>query len=289
MRINIPFKALKAFEASARHLNFTKAAQELYVSQAAVSHQIRLLEENLGVSLFKRLPRGLEMTNESKLLLPDVVEAFKILEKAYGQFEKGMLKETISVACVGTFAMGWLLPRLEVFNELHPNIDINLRTNNNVVNIVAEGLDVAIRYGDGNWPSTQNVLILNAPLTILCRPDTAERLKKPSDIRNEQLLRSYRQDEWMNWFKNAEVDPFHINGPVFDSSRLIVDAALMNGSLALVPASMFSAEVEQGLLVQPFNITSANEGYWFTFQNKRANNNAIDLFRNWIVEAGRKK
>ncbi|MBC0856518.1 LysR family transcriptional regulator [Pantoea stewartii] len=288
MRINIPFNALKAFEASARHLNFTKAAKELYVSQAAVSHQIRLLEENLGVTLFKRLPRGLEMTNESKLLLPDVVEAFKILEKAYGQFGKGMHKETISVACVGTFAMGWLLPKLEIFNELYPNIEINLRTNNNVVNIVSEGLDVAIRYGDGSWTSTQNVLILDAPLTILCRPDTAERLKKPSDIRNEQLLRSYRQDEWINWFKNAEVEPFNINGPVFDSSRLIVDAALMNGSLALVPASMFRVEVEQGLLVQPFNITSANEGYWFTCQNKIANNNAINLFRNWIVETGNK-
>ncbi|HEC1000803.1 TPA: LysR family transcriptional regulator, partial [Escherichia coli] len=170
MRSNPPLNALRAFEASARHLSFTRAALELYVTQAAVSQQVRLLEERLGMVLFKRLPRGLEMTEESRALFAVLTDAFGHIEKAFRQFEGGQFQEVLTVAAVGTFAVGWLLPRLDRFRQEHPFVKLRLRTNNNVVNLAAEGLDFAIRFGTGLWPSTHNEMLFNAPLTVLCTP-----------------------------------------------------------------------------------------------------------------------
>ncbi len=212
---------------------------ELFVSQAAVSQQVRLLEEKLGVILFKRLSRGLELTDEARLLFSKISEEFHRIEKAYRQFEGGKVREALTISCVGTFALGWLLPKIEDFQQRHPAIELSIQTNNNVVSIAGEGVDFAIRYGSGKWASSHNQLLLDAPLTLLCRPETAKRLTKPGDISGETLLRSYRLEEWDNWFAAAGISPFRINGPVFDSSRLIIDAVMITGGLALAPDVMF--------------------------------------------------
>lgn len=154
MKSDIPLNALRAFESAARHLNFTKAGLELYVSQAAVSQQVRLLEEKLGVILFKRLPRGLEMTDEARLLFASITDEFQRLEKAYRRFDGGAIKESLTISCVGTFALGWLLPRMENFKCRHPAIDIYLQTNNNVVSLAGEQLCLMSMEGcfkDTQW------------------------------------------------------------------------------------------------------------------------------------------
>lgn len=257
---------------------------ELFVSQAAVSQQVRLLEEKLGVILFKRLSRGLELTDEARLIFSKISEEFHRIEKAYRQFEGGKVREALTISCVGTFALGWLLPKIEDFQQRHPAIELSIQTNNNVVSIAGEGVDFAIRYGSGKWASSHNQLLLDAPLTLLCRPETAKRLTKPGDISGETLLRSYRLEEWDNWFAAAGISPFRINGPVFDSSRLIIDAVMITGGLALAPDVMFQTEIKQGLLARPFNIYSGHDGYWLTWQRARKMTQSMEIFREWIIE-----
>lgn len=284
MKSDIPLNALRAFEASVRHLNFTRAGMELFVSQAAVSQQVRLLEEKLGVTLFKRLSRGLELTDEARLLYSKISEGFNSIEKAYRQFEGGAIREALTISCVGTFALGWLLPKIEDFQQKHPSIELSIQTNNNVVSIAGEGVDFAIRYGSGNWASSHNQLLFEAPLTLLCRPETAMRLLTPGDIIGEKLLRSYRHEEWDNWFAAAGIAPFRVNGPVFDSSRLIIDAVMIIDGVALAPDIMFEPEIKQGLLVRPFDIYSGDDGYWLTWQRARKITHSMQIFREWIIK-----
>jgi len=283
MRSNLPLNALRAFEASARHLSFTRAAMELYVTQAAVSQQVRILEDRLGMVLFKRLPRGLEMTDESRALFAVLTDAFGHIENVFRQFEGGQYHEVLTVAAVGTFAVGWLLPRLQQFRQEHPIVELRLRTNNNVVNLAAEGLDFAIRFGAGLWPSTHNEKLFDAPLTVLCTPATAQRLRGPASLFKENLLRSYRADEWDNWFTAAGVVPERINGAIFDSSRLMIETAIHTGGVALAPAKMFARELDSGLLVCPFDTTISQGSYWLTHLKSKPMTPSMELFRDWLV------
>jgi LysR family transcriptional regulator of beta-lactamase len=173
-RAQLPLNALRAFEASARHLSFTRAAIELCVTQAAVSHQVKGLEQRLGTSLFRRLPRGLALTDEGLALLPPVRDSFDRMGDVLERFAAGRVMEVLSVGVVGTFAVGWLLPRLPAFREAHPFVDLRLFTNNNRIDIAGEGLDCAVRFGDGAWHGTQAVPLFAAPMTPLCAPLVAE-------------------------------------------------------------------------------------------------------------------
>ncbi|WP_061179880.1 transcriptional regulator GcvA [Caballeronia pedi] len=283
MRPHLPLNALRAFEASARHLSFTRAAQELNVTQAAVSQQVRALEERLGTPLFRRLPRGLHVTDEGRALLPVLSDAFGRIEAVLKQFEGGHFHEVLTVGVVGTFAVGWLMPRLKAFRETHPFVELRLLTHNNLVDPASEGLDFAIRFGTGNWPATHNALLLDAPLAALCAPDIARRLNKPSDLANEVLLRSYRADDWTDWFDAAALDAWTMNGPVFDSSRLMVEAAVQGAGVALAPPRMFVRELQAGLLVRPFDIEVKTGSYWLTWLKSRRLSPGMQLFRDWIV------
>ncbi|WP_321813506.1 MULTISPECIES: LysR family transcriptional regulator [unclassified Paraburkholderia] len=288
MRPNVPLHALRAFEASARHLSFTRAGLELKVTQAAVSQQVRMLEDWLGVPLFRRLPRGLGMTDEARALLPVLSDAFGRIETVLKQFEGGRLREVLTVGVVGTFAIGWLMPRLKAFREAYPFVELRLLTNNNLVDLAGEGLDFAIRFGDGKWPATQNTHLLDAPLAVLCAPEIARRLRTAGDLARETLLRSYRTDEWLRWFDAAGVEPWTVSGPIFDSSRLMAEAAMQAAGVALAPARMFERELQMGLLVRPFDVEVPTGSYWLTSLASRAMTPAMRLFEAWIVaEAAR--
>ena len=285
VRPYLPLNALRAFEASARHLSFTRAAIELCVTQAAVSHQVKLLEERLGASLFHRLPRGLALTDEGRALLPTLEEAFDRIGGLLDQFEGGRFREVLTVGAVGTFAVGWLLPRLTRFREAHPFVDLRLSTNNNRVDIAAEGLDYAIRFGDGAWHGTDAVRLFDAPLSVLCAPEIACRLRDPADVGRETLLRSYRADEWPGWFAAAGVEPSAmqpVKGPVFDSSSLMVEAAIQGAGVALAPVSMFRRPLALGLIEQPFAVTVCKGSYWLTSLKSRPETPTMHSFRDWL-------
>ncbi len=143
---------------------------ELRVGQAAISHQVKGLEARLGVQLFRRLPRGLALTDEGQALIPAIAESFGRLRATLERFEKGHFRGIVSIGVVGTFATGWLLPRLHSFREAHPFVDLRIQTNNNRVDLAGEGLDFAIRYGNGSWRNTDAIQLFPAPLSAVCAP-----------------------------------------------------------------------------------------------------------------------
>ncbi|HJV41469.1 LysR family transcriptional regulator [Caulobacter sp.] len=281
-RAQLPLNALRAFEASARHLSFTKAAIELCVTQAAISHQVKGLEARLGAALFRRLPRGLALTDEGLALLPSVRESFDRLDDTLARFEGGRVTEVLSVGVVGTFAVGWLLPRLPAFREANPFIDLRLFTNNNRADLAGEGLDCAIRFGDGAWHGVQAAPLFAAPMSPLCAPALAERLAEPKDLFGETLLRSYRAADWPDWFAAAGLLPPPIRGPVFDSSWVMVEAAIQGLGVALAPSNMFTRDLTQGRLVQPFDVEVGAGRYWLTWLKSKAASPALEAFLAWL-------
>lgn len=284
LRSHLPLNALRAFEASARHLSFTRAAIELCVTQAAVSHQVKSLEAQLNVTLFKRLPRGLMLTREGETLLPVLRESFDRIAQTLGQFEGGHYREVLTVGAVGTFAVGWLLPRLADFQARYPLIDLRLSTHNNRVDVAAEGLDYAVRFGAGAWHGTDACHLLEAPLTVLCIPAIAEQLHTPHDLLKHTLLRSYRADEWSLWFHAAglPVDTLVPRSIVFDSSLAMMDAALQGIGVALAPALMFTRQLENDLIRQPFDVGINTGSYWLTRLQSRAETSAMLAFKEWL-------
>ncbi len=202
-----PLNPLRAFEAAARHLSFTRAAIELNVTHAAVSQQVRALEEQLGCVLFTRVSRGLVLTHEGEGLLPVLNEAFDRIADTLECFSHGQFRERVKVGAVGTFAAGWLLPRLAGFYDSHPHIDLHISTHNNHVDPAAEGHDYTIRFGNGAWHESDAELIFSAPHAPLCSPAIAEQLQQPDDVHRFTLLRSFRRDEWSRWLDCAGGTP----------------------------------------------------------------------------------
>ncbi|MEG3148542.1 LysR family transcriptional regulator [Sphingomonas sp. ZT3P38] len=282
-RAQLPLNALRAFEAAARHLNFTRAAIELCVSQGAVSHQVAQLERRLGTRLFHRLPRGLALTDDGQALVPVLADAFDRVGATLDRYAEGRYQQALSVGVVGTFATGWLLERLDGFATAHPQIDLRLSINNNRVDLAGEALDWAIRFGDGAWHGTQAAPLIEAPLTPLCAPAMAVRLTAPADLARERLLRSYRANEWTRWFAAAGAAPPTLRGPMFDSSALMVAAAVAGLGVALAPAAMFGRELTAERLVQPFPIAIDAGRYWLTRLLSRPEGDAMRCFREWLV------
>ncbi|MEP9361277.1 LysR family transcriptional regulator [Sphingomonas sp. KR3-1] len=283
VRPHLPLNALRAFEASARHLSFTRAAIELCVTQAAISHQVKGLEERLGAQLFRRLPRGLALTDEGLALLPALGDSFDRIAELVEGIASGSAAQLLSVAAVGTFATGWLLPRLPAFHAAHPRIDLRLFTNNNRVDLAGEGLDYAIRFGAGAWHGTEAVPLIETPLTPLCTPAFAARLSTPADLLALPLLRSYRADEWPRWLAQAGIAPPTLRGPVFDSSLAMAEAAILGLGVALAPPAMLARHLDEGRLVRPFDLEVSTGRYWLTWLQSRVPGPAMLAFREWIV------
>lgn len=279
----LPLNALRVFEASARHGSFTRAGMELRVTQTAISHQVKALEDVLGITLFKRLPRGLALTDEGHALLPVLTDAFRRMSATLSQLEEGNFDEILTVGVVGTFAIGWLLPRLSSFKAQHPHVDLRLKTNNNRADMVLDGLDFFLRFGDGAWHGTEAIHLMDAPLSPVCTPALSEGLRTPPDLAGMDLLRSYRIDEWLLWFRAAGAAPPNLRGWMFDSSLTLVEAAARGVGVALVPVAMFSHEIETGRIVQPFPITVLTGSYWLTRLKSRAETASMKAFRQWLM------
>lgn len=285
-RSNLPLNALRAFEASARHLNMSRAAIELCVSQTALSHQIRNLEERLGVTLFRRLPRGLSLTDEGTALQRSVGPAFDDMSAALDRFADGRFYEQLDIGVVTTFAVGLLFPHLAGFEERHPEVGLRIFTNNNRVDIAGEGLAFAIRFGDGQWPGLDAVPILDAPLTPLCAPDIAARLTSPERLGAHPLIRSYRRGEWEAWFTAVGLPCPALRGPVIDSSVGIAELAVQGHGIALLPHRLFGAWIGSGRLVRPFAAEVAGGRYWLTRLRSRPLSPAMRAFQDWVCTLG---
>ena len=281
--MDLPLNALRAFEVSARHLSFTRAGLELHLTQTAVSQHVKNLEDRLGKKLFRRVPKGLALTDEGMALLPVLVDAFERISATLETFKTTHQKEVLSVGVVGTFAVGWLLPRMREFQARYPFVELRLFTNNNRVDLAGDGLDYAIRFGDGHWHGTEAVHLLSAPLAPVCAPSMASRIHAMRDLGRETLLRSYRADEWLAWFKAAELEPPLLTGPMFDSSLVLADAAAQGAGVALLPVRLFSRDLRGGRLVRLFDTQVELGSYWLTRLKTRRETDAMRAFRDWLV------
>lgn len=281
--MDLPLNALRAFEVSARHLSFTRAGLELHLTQTAVSQHVKNLEDRLGKKLFRRVPKGLALTDEGMALLPVLVDAFERTSATLETFKTTQQKEVLSVGVVGTFAVGWLLPRMREFQARYPFVELRLFTNNNRVDLAGDGLDYAIRFGDGHWHGTEAVHLLSAPLAPVCAPSMASRIHAMRDLGRETLLRSYRADEWLAWFKAAELEPPLLTGPMFDSSLVLADAAAQGAGVALLPVRLFSRDLRGGRLVRLFDTEVELGSYWLTRLKTRRETDAMRAFRDWLV------
>ena len=281
--MQLPLNALRMFDAAARHLSLTRAAQELHVTQAAVSQHIRNLEERLGKPLFRRLPRGLALTDEGQALWPVVAQSFERIQQSLQQVAEPRPREILTVGVVGTFAIGWLIPRLNQFQQLQPHIDLRLLTNNNRVDLAGEGLDAAVRFGDGAWHGTHAQMLLRAPLSPMCTPALAQQLREPADLTHQSLLRSYRSQEWEGWFAGLEQTAPLARGAMFDSSLTLAEAAAQGAGVALLPTRMFEHMLLQGRLVRPFAHEVDTGAYWLTHLKSRPASGALQIFRQWLI------
>jgi DNA-binding transcriptional LysR family regulator len=280
-----PLNALRAFEAAARHLSFTRAADELHVTQAAVSHQVKALEERVGVKLFRRLTRGLLLTEEGHALLPDLREAFDRLAQAVDRIGRQGGQGTLNISLLTTFAIGWLVPRLPRFQEAHPSIDVQLTTTARLVDFAVEDVDVAIRYGTGGWPGLRSDLIFSDVVTPLCNARFLERLRKPEDILNLPLLHEQYEHDWRTWFRAAGISVGQLKkGPIFDSTRVAIEAAIAGVGVAAGAPFLFASEIASGQLHQPFDLVVPNgKGYWLVSPEATAERPKIRALRDWML------
>jgi DNA-binding transcriptional LysR family regulator len=281
-----PLNALRAFEAAARHLSFTRAAEELHVTQAAISHQVKALEERIGVKLFRRLTRGLLLTEDGHALLPDLREAFDRLAQAVDRIGRQGGQGTLNISLLTTFALGWLVRRLPLFQAAHPSIDVQLTTTARLIDFAVEDVDVAIRYGTGGWPGLRCDKIFDDVITPLCNARFKERLRKPADILTVPLLHEQYEHDWRTWFRAAGISVGQMKkGPIFDSTRVAIEAAIAGVGVACGAPSLFSAEIATGQLHQPFDLVVPNgKSYWLVCPEATAERPKIRALREWMLE-----
>jgi DNA-binding transcriptional LysR family regulator len=280
-----PLNALRAFEAAARHLSFTRAAEELHVTQAAVAQQVKGLEATLGTKLFRRLPRGLLLTDEGQALLPALKEAFDRIGQAIERLSSAAAGGTLVVSALTTFVLTWLVPRLPRFQAAHPEIEVRLMTTQHLVDFAREDVDVAIRHGTGHWPGLRAERLFDEALTPLCGAAFRERLKSPDDLKRVTLLQTTDEDEWPVWLRAAGVAGFDPRrGPVFDSTKIAVQAAIDGLGVAIGGPALFADDIAAGRLFQPFPLTVGNgKAYWMVTPGGAAERPKVRAFRQWIL------
>jgi LysR family glycine cleavage system transcriptional activator len=288
---------LRAFEAAARHLSFTLAAAELNVTQTAISHQIRRLEEELGLRLFIRKNRALALTPQAKDYLPGVRAAFNDLRFATDRLLRKTDDSVLTISTLASLAAKWLLPRLSNFQEAHPGIDVRITTSASLVDFRSGDVDAAIRYGRGHWPGVRAQWLMADELFPVCSPALltgAKPLRCPEDLARYTLLHSSGgyDDDWRLWLTAAGL-PANISkqpGLTFDLTFMTVQAAIDGIGVAMGRTSFVQDDIAKGRLVVPFKIAlPADAGYYLVSPEGAADPPKLRLFREWLLAAAQSR
>jgi LysR family transcriptional regulator, glycine cleavage system transcriptional activator len=285
-----PLNAVRAFEAAARHLSFTRAAEELNVTQAAVSHQVKALEERLQVPLFRRLNRGLVLTEAGAGYLKELEDILDRLEQATERLRASEATGIITVSTSTSFAAKWLVPRLQRFRDRRPDIDVRIDANDSLTDFRRDNVDLAIRYGRGVYPGLSSVQLLQDIVFPVCSPHLLEGghpLREPSDLKHFTLLHDQGVvEDWRTWLRTAgvtDLDPSR--GPVFSHSAMLIEAAIAGQGVALARRSMVARDVREGRLVQPIPLSlKAEFSYWVVCPESAAEKPKIAEFRAWLLD-----
>ena len=286
-----PLNALRAFVAAARHLSFSRAAEELFVTPAAVSQQVKLLEDHLGHVLFRRTNRALLLTDEGQALLPGLAEAFTLMHHALASLETLDDTGVLTVSMAPSFAAKWLVPRLESFQSLHPDIDVRVTASMNLVAFADDGVDCAIRYGLGQYPGLVVDKLLDESVVPVCSPALRGAGAPPDLLRDVTLLHddSPEQDAscptWRMWLKAAGIDGVDAGrGLHFNQASLVLEAAIAGRGAALAKVQLAGDDLRSGRLVRLFDVSQPVAfGYYFVCPPAKAAQRKVALFRDWIL------
>ncbi|MBD1228827.1 transcriptional regulator GcvA [Xenorhabdus griffiniae] len=284
-----PLNALRVFDAAARHLSFTKAAEELFVTQAAVSHQMKSLEDFLGLKLFRRRNRSLLLTEEGQSYYLDIKEIFTAINDATRKLQARSAKGALTVSLSPSFAIQWLVPRLSGFNQSFPGIDVRIQAVDREEDKLADDVDVAIFYGRGNWPGLRTDRLYPEYLLPVCSPAllTGDRpLKTPADLAKHTLLHDSSRRDWQAYIRQLDMQQ-QINvqqGPIFSHSAMVIQAAVHGQGVALANNVMAQNEIDAGRLVCPFNdVLVSKNAFYLVCHDNQAELGKIAAFRKWIL------
>jgi len=282
-----PLNALRAFEAAARHLSFTRAAEELHVTQTAISHQIKALEERLGVQLFRRLPRGLLLTEEAQRYLPPVRAAFDQIAAATDRLSRDRAG-ILTVSVLPSFAAKWLVPRLGRLRQAHPELELRIIATPRLADFARDEVDVGIRMGRGHYPGLRVERLFGDTLFPVCSPQLLAGpapLRTPEDLRHHLLLAGDEHPGWAEWLRHAGVEGVEVpRGPLLDDSSLVLQAAIDGQGVALTRASLAAHDLAAGRLIKPFELALPfHLAYYLVAPEATADQPKVKAFRDWLL------
>jgi LysR family transcriptional regulator, glycine cleavage system transcriptional activator len=282
---------LRAFDAAARHLSFTRAAAELHVTQTAISHQIRRLEAQLGVRLFVRRNRALMLTREAQGYLPAVRSAFEDLRRATARLQRGDRDGLLTVSTTASLAAKWLVSRVAAFQDAHPAIEVRITTSAHLVDFRREEVDLAVRYGHGSWPGLRARWLMAEDIFPVCSPALLRRkpLRQPEDLVHHTLLHAtVAREDWQLWL-TAAGQPVTLalrRGLTFDQSFMALQAAIDGLGVALGRSHLVETDLAAGRLVVPFDLAlPADAGFYVVAPEETADTPKIGLFRDWLMRS----
>lgn len=283
-----PLNGLKVFEAAARHLSFTRAAEELFVTQAAVSHQVKGLEEFLGVKLFRRRNRVLLLTEEGQSYYLDIKDIFSNIHDATERLLARTEKGVITVAVPTTFAVQWLVPRISRFTADHPDIDVRITAVDFDEKFLTEEIDVAVYYGKGRWSGVESYKLHTEYLTPVCSPNLMQGehpIHTHADLKHHNLLHDGSRQAWKSWVKTFSVSGVNVNqGPIFSHSMLVMQAAVLGQGVALAHSVLARPEIEAGRLVKPLAERKvSSSAYYLICDEAQSEQGKIRAFIDWML------
>jgi LysR family glycine cleavage system transcriptional activator len=287
-----PLNALRAFESAARHLNFSRAAEELSVTPGAVSQQIQNLEDYVGAALFKRTPRGLLLTDSAQMALPALREAFDRLAEAAALLTAAVDGRRLTLTAPPSFAAKWLVPRLGGFEATHPQVDVWLSADMDLVDFAASDVDLALRYGAGPYPGLEAIRLLGETVIPVMSPALAEAhpVATPADLAGHVLLHDGSPDadescpDWQMWLAARGVKGFDASrGPRFNQSSLVIEAAMSGRGVALAKRTLAQDDLDAGRLVAPMPIsTMVDFAYFLVHPKAKGRLPQVKAFITWI-------
>ncbi|MBJ7439515.1 MAG: transcriptional regulator GcvA [Sphingopyxis sp.] len=285
-----PLNPLRAFEVAGRHMSFTVAADELCVTQGAISRAVKTLEDYFGVPLFKRLGNGLEMTPKSRVLAYKLTDIFTQLADATEEFQGSKASHVLTVWTYTSFMIGFLIPRLPDFQLKHPNIKVRLISATDSTEFNREQVDVRLRYGHGHWQGFESTLLFREELRPVCSPRLLKEGHEGMDIEeiSKHILLHYdgRRHDWSDWLAAAgypELAPR--DNLVFDELSVANQAAIAGVGLAMAQKAYFQNEIDNGQLIAPFDtVLRRDRGYYLTVPRERRNAEQVTVFRDWLLD-----
>ncbi|RSZ33222.1 MULTISPECIES: transcriptional regulator GcvA [unclassified Variovorax] len=289
-----PLNALRAFEAAARHLSVKNAADELCVTPGAVSQLVKTLELHLGVQLFRRVNRGIFLTDAGQAYLPPVRNAFRQISDATQKVAVPPQTGLLTVSATPFFASAWLVPRLKSFQDAHPDIDLQVLTSNALADFSRDGVDVAIRHGMGQYPGLASQRVLTVEMVPVAAPALVAghgKPKQPADLLRWPRVNDADRKGWRLWFEAQGIDDAGpARGPSFGDTSLLLQAVLAGQGAALLPAAMMASEIAQGRLVQLSNVTWLEDfAYYLVCPEASRDWPKVVAFRDWLLDAVREK